>query len=136
MYLFQHRNRSKILLFLFAISIIFFTLWYTHRLAESIAKEEIKKAAEIADAYKILNSNTSDELELSKSLDKIKYNENIPVIWANGKDEILAQKNFDSARIIKDKKYLPGELHKLKKIHQSIVIQLPGNEHQLMFISG
>ena len=133
MYLFQHRNRSKILLFLFAISIIFFTLWYTHRLAESIAKEEIKKAAEIADAYKILNSNTSDELELSKSLDKIKFNENIPVIWANAKDEILAQKNFDSVRVEKDKAYLPHELHKLKKIHQYINIKLPGNEKQYLY---
>ena len=41
---YQQRNRWKILLFLFAICIIAFTLWYTHKLAQSIAKEEIKKA--------------------------------------------------------------------------------------------
>lgn len=88
----QKRNRWKILLSIFAVSIVFFTLWYTHQLAKSIAQEEIKKATEIADAYKVLNSNSSDELELSKALDKIKLNSTIPVIWANAQDEILAEK--------------------------------------------
>ncbi len=130
---FQHRNRWKMLLFLFAVSIIFFTLWYTHRLAESIAQEEINKASEIADAYKILNSNTSDELELSKALDKIKLNSTIPVIWANSKDEILAEKNFDSIKVIKNKKYLDHELSKLKNIGQFINIELPDNEKQFLY---
>ena len=130
---FQHRNRWKILLFLFAVSIIFFTLWYTHRLAESIATEEIKKASEIADAYKILNSNTSDELELSKALDKIKLNSTIPVIWANGNDEILAEKNFDSVKVSKDLKYLSKELQKLKTKGQFIDIHLPENEKQYLY---
>jgi K+-sensing histidine kinase KdpD len=133
MNLFQHRNRWKILLFLFALSIIFFTLWYTQRLASSIAKEEIKKASEIADAYKVLNSNTTDELELSKSLDKIKFNTTIPVIWANAKDEILAEKNFDSTKVNKDKNYLSNELLKLKTIKQYIKIKLPDSETQYLY---
>jgi len=133
MNLFQHRNRWKILLFLFAVSIIFFTLWYTQRLASSIAKEEIKKASEIAAAYKVLNSNTTDELELSKSLDKIKFNTTIPVIWANAKDEILAEKNFDSIKVNKDKNYLSNELLKLKTIKQYIKIKLPDNETQYLY---
>ena len=133
MNLFQNRNRSKILLFLFAVSIIFFTLWYTQRLASSIAKEEIKKASEIADAYKVLNSNTTDELDLSKALDKIKDNSTIPVIWANEKDEILAEKNFDTTKINQNKKYLEGELKKLKTIKQYIKIQLPDSEIQYLY---
>ena len=123
---FQHRNRWKILLFLFALSIIFFTLWYTQRLASSIASEEIKKASEIADAYEVLNSNTTDELELSKALDKIKFNTTIPVIWANANDEILAEKNFDTIKMQKDAKYLGNELRKLKIIKQYIKIKLIG----------
>lgn len=130
---YQHRNRWKILLFLFAVSIIFFTLWYTHRLAESIASEEINKASEIADAYKILNSNTSDELELSKALDKIKLNHTIPVIWATAQDDILAVKNFDSLKVSKDSKYLEKELQKLKTKGQFINIQLPENEKQYLY---
>ena len=133
MNLFQHRNRWKILLFFFALSIISFTLWYTQRLASAIATEEIKKASEIADAYIILNSNTSDELELSKSLDKIKFNTTIPVIWANAKDEILAEKNFDTLKIRNDKNYLSGELQKLKTIKQYINIKLPDNEKQYLY---
>ncbi len=130
---FQHRNRWKILLFLFALSIIFFTLWYTQRLASSIASEEIKKASEIADAYEVLNSNTTDELELSKALDKIKFNTTIPVIWANANDEILAEKNFDTIKMQKDAKYLGNELRKLKIIKQYIKIQLPDNETQFLY---
>lgn len=130
---YQQRNRWKILLFLFAICIIAFTLWYTHKLAQSIAREEIKKAEEIAYAYKILNSNSSDELELSKALDKIKLNNNIPVIWANKQDEILAEKNFDSIKVKNNKDYLQKELVKLKQIHQYIDIHLPENEHQFLY---
>ncbi len=133
MFLLQPRNRSKILLFLFALSIIFFTLWYTHRLATSIASEEIKKAAAIAEAYKVLNSNDADEIELSKALDKIKFNENIPVIWANDKDEILAAKNFDSIHVARNPAYLQKELQQLKKIRQFIDIQLPDNQDQYLY---
>ncbi len=129
----QKRNRWKFLLFILAVSIVFFTLWYTHQLAKSIAQEEIKKATEIADAYKVLNSNSSDELELSKALDKIKLNSTIPVIWANAQDEILAEKNFDSTRTKKDKQYLPIQLKALKGEHQFIPIELPGNEVQYLY---
>ncbi len=130
---YKYRNRWKILLSIFAVSIVFFTLWYTHQLAKSIAQEEIKKATEIADAYKVLNSNSSDELELSKALDKIKLNSTIPVIWANAQDEILAEKNFDSIRIKKDKQYLPAQLKALKADQQFIPIELPGNEVQYLY---
>lgn len=131
--IFQKRNRWKYLLFLLAVSIVFFTLWYTHRLAEAIAKEEIKKATEIADAYTVLNSNTLDELELSKALDKIKLNTTIPVIWANAEDEILAVKNFDSSYIKKNDKYLQSELNKLKRNQQYIAIELPDNQQQFLY---
>lgn len=130
---FQNRKRWKIILFLFAVSIVIFTLWYTHRLADYIAKEEIKKAEEIASAYNLLNSNTSDELELSKALDKIKLNATIPVIWANSKDEILAAKNFDSLKIIRNKNYLASELKKLKTKEQFIVVLLPDEQKQYLY---
>jgi len=130
---FQNRKRWKIILFLFAVSIVIFTLWYTHRLADYIAKEEIKKAEEIASAYNLLNSNTSDELELSKALDKIKLNATIPVIWANSKDEILAAKNFDSLKINRNKNYLAAELKKLKTKEQFIVVLLPDEQKQYLY---
>ncbi|MEN9448322.1 MAG: hypothetical protein RJA25_1612 [Bacteroidota bacterium] len=130
---FQKRNRWKIVLFLLAVSIVFFTLWYTHRLAEDIAKEEIKKATEIADAYIVLNSNTSDELELSKALDKIKLNTTIPVIWSNEQNQILDAKNFDSLKVNKNSSYLSSELIKLKNNHQYIAIALPDNQQQYLY---
>lgn len=133
MYFIQKQHRWKLLLLLLAIGIVFFTLWYTQRLASDIAKEEIKKATEIADAYLVLNDNQSNELELSKALDKIKVNENIPVIWSNSNDEILDYKNFDSLRIKNDSKYIQKELKKLKTIQQFIKIELPDNEIQYLY---
>lgn len=130
---FQKHNRWKIILFFLAVSIVFFTLWYTQRLASSIAKEEIKKAQEIADAYNLLNSNTSDELELSKALDKIKLNSTIPVIWANRSDEILDFKNFDSVKINNNANYLKLELKKLKTKEQFIEIKVPDNQEQYLY---
>ncbi|HQV79032.1 MAG TPA: HAMP domain-containing sensor histidine kinase [Chitinophagales bacterium] len=133
MYIFHKRNRWKIILFLLAVSIVFFTLWYTQRLAASIAKEEIKKATEIANAYMVLNNIESDELELANALEKIKVNENIPVIWSNQKEEILASKNFDSLKISRDDEYLIKELNKLKTKQQFIEIELPDNEQQYLY---
>ncbi|MCB0508579.1 MAG: HAMP domain-containing histidine kinase [Bacteroidetes bacterium] len=133
MFIFQKRNRWKIILSLLAISIVFFTLWYTQRLASSIAKEEIKKVTEIADAYKVLNNVESGEMELSKALDKIKVNETIPVIWANDKGDILAFKNFDSSRIKKDPNYLKKEMNKLKVKKQFIIIHLSDKMQQFLY---
>lgn len=81
----------------------------------------------------MLNSNDADEIELSKALDKIKFNENIPVIWANDKDEILAAKNFDSIHVARNPAYLQKELQQLKKIRQFIDIQLPDNQDQYLY---
>ena len=133
MYLLQKRNRWKMLLILFGLSIVFFTLWYTQRLAAAIEKEEKLKVKEIANAYEVLNDNTSDQLELSKALDKIKLNNNIPVIWANANDEVLASKNFDSTKVAKDTQYLKNQIKKLKSLQQFLKITLPDNEHQFLY---
>ena len=121
------------ILFFLAVSIVFFTLWYTHQLATSIAQEEIRKATDIAEAYKVLNNMSSNEVELSQSLDKIKSNSTIPVIWATASGDILASKNFDSLRITHNKSYLANELQKLKNNGHYIVINLPDNEKQYLY---
>lgn len=133
MYLLQRRNRWKILLILFALCIVFFTLWYTQRLASTIEREEKLKVQEIANAYKVLNNDSSDALELAQALDKIKLNNNIPVIWATDNDEILAYKNFDSAKVHKNTQYLNTQIIKLRAILQFFIITLPDNEQQFLY---
>ena len=130
---FTYQDRWKLILFVFGVGIIFFSLWYTHILADEIAREEIQKANELASAYKTLNSTESDESELTDALETIKSNNNIPVIWANSNNEILGYKNFDSLKIRTGQQYLEYELKKLKKSKQFVIIDVAGAEKQYLY---
>ncbi|HPA36756.1 MAG TPA: HAMP domain-containing sensor histidine kinase [Chitinophagales bacterium] len=129
----QQRNRWKTGLLVLALSIVVFTLWYTQRIATAIAQEEIKKAQEIAFAYKVLNSDDPNEVELAMALDKIKTNTTIPVIWAAEDGQILDAKNFDSLKIKKDTAYLRHQLRILRDRQQFIRIELSDAEPQFLY---
>lgn len=127
------RDRWKIVLFIFAVGIVFFSLWYTHILAQEIAREEIEKANMLAAAYNTLNSLESGEDELANALETIKSNHNIPVIWASADQQILGYKNFDSVQVRTSEKYLAFELKKLRKKKQYIVIDVAGADKQYLY---
>ncbi len=127
------QKRWKYLLFFLATSIVVFTVWYTRNLANAIATEETQKAEDIADAYSILNSNSTDELELSKALEKIKDNTNIPVIWADKEHIVFAYKNFDSAKVNQDTTYLLKQIMHLRSQHHVIEIDLANNQKQYLY---
>jgi len=112
---------------------VVFTVWYTRNLANAIATEETQKAKDIADAYSILNSNSTDELELSKALEKIKDNTNIPVIWADKEHNVFAYKNFDSVKVNQDTTYLLKQIMHLRSQRHIIEIDLANNQKQYLY---
>lgn len=129
--IYTQRNQLKKVLLLIAITIVGFSLVYTHRLAKEISDQEKMKVEKLANTYEVLNTST-DIIELEKSLELIKENDQIPVIWADGKGQIFGQKNFDSLDVLKGK-YLGHQLDRLKKQNRFVKIAYEGSEPQFLY---
>jgi K+-sensing histidine kinase KdpD len=122
---------NKYSLLLYALIIIFFSLWYTNQIASVIKEQEISQANELANAYMTLNSSDANEDELEYVLEKIKNNNNIPVLWTDANQQIIAYKNFDEAKINANANYLENELNKIR--NNKIEIKIDDNEVHYLY---
>jgi signal transduction histidine kinase len=95
MRLYEQKIWWKRILFIIAIGIGMYSLWYTQKLVQKLAKEEEKKVVLWANATKQL---VKAEGDFTFLLDIIKDNESIPVILVDDKGEIIAHRNLDSTR--------------------------------------
>ena len=95
MRLYEQKIWWKRILFIIAIGIGMYSLWYTQKLVQKLAKEEEKKVLLWANATKQL---VKAEGDFTFLLDIIKDNETIPVILVDDKGEIIAHRNLDSTR--------------------------------------
>lgn len=118
MRLYEQKIWWKRVLFVIAIGIGIFSLWYTHQLVQKLAKEEEKKVLLWANATKQL---VKAEGDFTFLLDIIKDNESIPVILVDDKGEIIAHRNLDSTKSAQ-KEYLQVQLGLMKEEHESIPI--------------
>lgn len=112
-------------LFLIAVAIGIFSLWYTNRLVKKLAHEEEKKVLLWANATKAL---LKAEGDFNFLLDIVKDNESIPVILVDEKGGFIANRNLDSAKAA-DTVYLQAQLDIMKEQHEPIRI-LYDQEHQ------
>ena len=105
-------------LFLVAVLIGVFSLWYTNRLVSLLAGEEQKKVVLWANATRELAqaSNNFDFL-----LGIIRDNETIPVILVDDSGHINQWRNLDSIRS-KNQHYLESQLEEMKSLHDPIKI--------------
>lgn len=120
---------NKYLLFFLVIIIIGYSIWYTNQLASVIKKQEIKQANELANAYHILIGGDGDDLD--DALEIIKNNDNIPIIWSDSQNNILAYKNFDSTKVNADSSYLKQQIYRLKE--KKIAIHIDENETHFLY---
>jgi signal transduction histidine kinase len=118
MRLYEQKIWWKRILFVVAVCIGIFSLWYTQKLVIKLAAEEEKKVLLWANATKQLVNTEGDFTFL---LDIIKDNETIPVILVDDKGEIIAHRNLDSTRV-DDKDYLNRQLLIMKDDHDPIPI--------------
>jgi two-component system, sporulation sensor kinase D len=118
MRLYEQKIWWKRILFMIAIAIGIFSLWYTHQLVQKLAKEEEKKVLLWANATKQLIKAEGDFTFL---LDIIKDNETIPVILVDDAGSIIAHRNLDSIKV-EQPEYLQHELALMKDEHESIPI--------------
>ncbi len=100
----------KRLLFLFALCIGGFSLWYTNNLVNKLAAEEEKKVLLWANATRQL---ITAEGDFNFLLDIIKDNETIPVILVGDDGKIIASRNLDSLKS-ENEEYLKKQLAEMK----------------------
>jgi signal transduction histidine kinase len=108
----------KRFLFFCAVAIGVFSLWYTQRLVDKLAREEEKKVLLWANATKQL---VNAEGDFNFLLDIIKDNETIPVILVDDEGNISATRNLDSIQA-NDSVFLHHQLEDMKAQHEPIKI--------------
>jgi len=118
MRLYDQKIWWKRMLFIIAVFIGIFSLWYTQKLVDKLGEEEEKKVLLWANATKQL---VKAEGDFTFLLDIIKDNETIPVILVDDAGAIIAYRNLDSNRV-KDQAYLDQQLLIMKKQRESIPI--------------
>ena len=154
MNIYERKSRWKLWLLLFAAMIVFASLWYTNILASRISEEEQKqvriwaqavenkarlvkymtglfqrmaneerKKIELwASAYSLIND-PSGEVNYF-ALEVLKNNETIPVIAVDENNEILFQRNLDSAEVVDNEGFTIELLQKFDE-YEPIVIENP-----------
>lgn len=120
-----------LVLFLFAILTGLGSLIYTRYLVGILKTEERKKVELWAEATRLISqADSSQNLEFLYSI--IEDNRTIPVILTDGSDRIISSGNFDEIRM-RDPEYLPGQIEKIKKKKNPIVIDLGNGYSNLIY---
>nr|WP_321406426.1 HAMP domain-containing sensor histidine kinase [uncultured Carboxylicivirga sp.] len=122
----------KLLLLLGAVVIGSFTLLYTYRLTNQLKEEERKKLELWQEAYRQLTDVDAPESVIPLILQIISQNTTIPLIIADGEDNILVHRNVainqrDSIS------YLNKVFDKMKSSTEPIIIDLGSQEFQYLY---
>ena len=145
---YERKRNWKIFLFIFAVAIGFFSLWYTNSLVKKLAAEEEKKVEQWAEATKLIVStgfmedysslrdvDSNQYINLDKLMGEVnnflsniqQQNVTIPVILTDEKGHINSHRNLNPAKE-KDSVYLHHQLEDMKAEHDPIVIEFFGNQ--------
>lgn len=119
----------RIGLVLVAISIVVATLFYSNFLAKKIAAEEKIKIEQWVEALKDINDPQFEETHLSSKI-LTENSKDIPMIAVTESDSILDFRNLDSAKALRNEKYLLRKLAEFKSLNAPIVWSNPHDETQ------
>lgn len=119
--IYYQKNRWKLILILFALGIVAFTLVHTNRMVKKIANEERRKVELWAQATQLLGTIQGSDESLNFLLDVVSNNTNIPVILTDDKNHIISWLNIDNKKA-EEEKYLAKELAAMREQHMPIKI--------------
>lgn len=119
---------------LFVLTLIAFaSLWVTRDLVNNLAQEEKKKIGLWASATEELAKQQEDQnRDYSFIFKVLEENNTVPVILTDEKNEVIAFRNIDSAKV-DTKEKAASTLKKMADSHTPIVVNLPNNEKNLVY---
>jgi two-component sensor histidine kinase len=112
----------KTYLALIALFIVGASLYYTSQLAGKLATEERKKVEDIADALKVLSSDSANQLTTDIANNTLIQNKTIPLIIADQFGNIKDKINIDSSTALGRKGFAEEQLLKYKALHKPIIV--------------
>lgn len=119
----------RILLSFIAILIVVATIFFTNFLSKKIANEEKIKIEQWVEALKDAADPNSIQTNLTTKV-LTENNTDIPLIFVNENDSVLAIYNLDTALLKTDKAFLTKKLASLKEGNQPIVWVNPQNNEE------
>lgn len=132
MNIYNKKQRWKLLLFIFLVTIGAGSLFYTNQLVRVLSFEETKKVRLWAEATKQLADINVTNQDLGFPLQVIQNNTTIPVMWVDANDHIIATRNLDSLRVT-SQDYLMNQLKKMKRENQPILMDLGNGEKNYIY---
>lgn len=118
---YQIKYYIKVSLFVLAVLIAFFTLWYTNELVRKLAREEQQKVKTWANATRLLASPDYDG-DVDFLLTVVQQNNTIPVILADEAGYVTAYRNLDSSKKWNELLF-HKEIQKMKEENEPMVIE-------------
>lgn len=118
---YQIKYYIKVSLFVLAVLIAFFTLWYTNELVRKLAREEQQKVKTWANATRLLASPDYDG-DVDFLLTVVQQNNTIPVILADEAGYVTAYRNLDSSKKWNELLF-QKEIQKMKEENEPMVIE-------------
>lgn len=118
---YQIKYYIKVSLFVLAVLIAFFTLWYTNELVGELAREEQQKVKTWANATRLLASPDYDG-DVDFLLTVVQQNNTIPVILADEAGYVTAYRNLDSSKKWNELLF-QKEIQKMKEENEPMVIE-------------
>lgn len=118
---YQIKYYIKVSLFVLAVLIAFFTLWYTNELVGELAREEQQKVKTWANATRLLASPEYDG-DVDFLLTVVQQNNTIPVILADEAGYVTAYRNLDSSKKWNELLF-QKEIQKMKEENEPMVIE-------------
>jgi signal transduction histidine kinase len=130
---YEKKRWWKIAIFIAAIFIGGFSLWYTQAVVKELAVQEDKKIKLWANATRQLGA-TTGETDINFLLDIIKDNETIPTILVDDQLQIISHRNLDPKRE-NDSSYLHQELALMMAEHEPIKIEydIENNHYNFLY---
>lgn len=123
----------KILLLAGAITIGFWSLFYTNRLVEILHREEVKKVKLFADALKLqltLDEENTEAFGFVAGI--ISQNETIPVVLADEKGNHIYSVNLDSTRT-GDPEYIQAKIAEMKQDNDPLEVEYEPGKKQYIY---
>ncbi len=132
---YSRRRLFKFLLFILALGIGAFILWYSNNLAHQLKAEEYKRMKLWSEATRILSSSVeSEEGAIGLVLEVISQNNTIPVMLCDTLGNILFHRNFVDDDVI-DSVSLRNFYQEMKSAGNLIVVDLGDGDVQHLYYS-
>lgn len=132
---YRRKRFFKLLLFMLALGIGAFILWYSNNLAHQLKEEEYKRMKLWSEATRVLSSSSqSEEGSIGLVLEVISQNNTIPVMLCDTLGNILFHRNLGDGDVV-DSTTLFNHYESMKAAGNLIVVDLGDGDVQHLYYS-